>query len=141
QHHCTSPGVAFSTKRKGFFCVLLDVTPGEVQRQREKPLGSPRIWAFGGYRLRTLCNWRVKLDEALKGYRDGEFHTEIRKQSDQSIAEEGTVHPNFDVNAGQSCPHCVDTGEDEILRAIGVMHISWSVEDIENLSRLSDRAE
>ncbi|HYU30562.1 MAG TPA: glycosyltransferase family 39 protein [Thermoanaerobaculia bacterium] len=40
---------------------FLEVTPGEMQRQRGKSpwLWSLWEWGFGSYRLRALCNWRV----------------------------------------------------------------------------------
>jgi len=89
----------------------------------------------------TALDFLLELDEALKGHRDGEFHSEIRKQCDKGVAEEGTIHPDFDVNAGQDGSHRFDTGEDEILRPVGVMYVSRAVEDVEHLACLSNRAE
>ena len=46
--------VAFSIKRSLF----LEVTPGEIQQEGEKPLRRRKAWPLDGLQLRILCNWR-----------------------------------------------------------------------------------
>ena len=45
------------------------------------------------------------------------------------------------MNAWESGSNRIDTGEDEVLRPVGVVYISWAMEDIEYLACLSDRTE
>ena len=83
----------------------------------------------------------LELREPLEGHAQGERHAQGVQQGDDFVAKEGAVHPCLDRHTGQVCTDGSNTGQDELLGAIGVMHVSGTMMDIENLPGLSDRTE
>jgi hypothetical protein len=88
-----------------------------------------------------LFHHPLEFDEALKGNADREFDALAGQGPDDRIAEEVAVHADFDEGLRQDGPHRLDTGQDERLGSLRVMHITRAKEEIEDLSGLGDRAE
>ena len=83
----------------------------------------------------------LELGEALEGDGDGEVDPGGVEGGDDGIAEEGGIEPDLDLSAGQEALDLADTVEDEEDGAVGVVDVPWAVEEVEDLTGLSDGAE
>ena len=89
----------------------------------------------------TFFNPTFEFAEALKGHADGKFHTFSIQHADDRIREESAIHPYLQDRAGHNGAKLADTGQNEVLGAVGVMDIAGAVPDIEHLSCLCQCAE
>jgi hypothetical protein len=74
--------------------------------------------------------------KALKRHAEGEFHNFPIQHVDDVIAEEGAIHAGFNAAAGQKGTDFPDAGEDEVLGAVGIMHVARPMPNIEHLASL-----
>ena len=78
--------------------------------------------------------------KALKRHTDGELNPFCVQHADNVITKEGTVHARLNGTARQNRLYFLHTGEDECLGAIGIMHVTGAMPDVEDLSGLGDGA-
>ena len=83
-----------------------------------------------------VLNALLEPDEALEGDADGELHAQLVEGADDLVAEEGAVEPDLEHDSGQHGADLLDAGDEEVLRAPGVVDVAWAVEQIENLTGL-----
>jgi len=84
---------------------------------------------------------RLECAKAFEWHADGELHAFGIKHGDDVIAEKGAVHARLDDAARQNGPDFPDTGENERPGAVGVVHVTGPMPDVEHLSGLGDGAE
>src|SRR6202163_1450642 len=124
---------------------------GEAADEEEAITAAPRPWLpalleVSGPRAQPtpeamLLDPAFQLDKALKRHGDGEFNAQLGEQGDQGVAEKGAVHADLNLNARQGFAKVVDASEDEVLGTVGIVNVTRSVVDIEDLTGLRYRAE
>jgi hypothetical protein len=82
-----------------------------------------------------------EIGKALEGNAHGILDARGVEAADDLITEKGAVHAHLDRDPGQGRPHDSDTAEDEVLGPMGVMDVAGTMQHIEHLTRLGDRAE
>ena len=88
-----------------------------------------------------VLDQRPEGGEARERHADGELHTLGIEQGDDLVAEEGAVQAGLDDAVWQYLPDFPYAFLDEVVGAIGVVHIPGPVSDIEDLAGLGDGTE
>jgi len=83
---------------------------------------------------------RLEGGKAFKGHTDGELNPFGVQHPDDVIAEKCAVHARLDEAARQNRLDFPHAGQDEGLGTIGIMHVTGTMPDIEDLSGLGDGA-
>ena len=78
--------------------------------------------------------------EPFEGYGDGELNGAVDEHGDDFFAEEGGVHAYFNNDAGERNADFVNARCDKGQSIMGVVDVAGTMEQIENLSCLSDGA-
>ncbi len=89
----------------------------------------------------SLLHHPLELDQTLEGNADGELDAKKLEQADHVVAEEGTIHPDFDDHTRHLLLYQLDTVTNEVQRSSGVMDVSRAMKEVEDLAELGDSAE
>ena len=131
----------------GLFVLLLDFLA-----QEDKPVVPiPTLGLPGGLKERPVfieappaqppLDHRLEFREPLEGHRYGELHPVGVEGLGHPLAEKRTIHAQLNLYPWQGAPQAADTLEHKSLRSVGVMDVAGTVQDIEDLSSLSDSTE
>jgi hypothetical protein len=88
----------------------------------------------------AVLDQRLEGSKAFKGHTDGELNLFGIQHANNVIAEKGAVHARLDDAARQNRLDFPHAGEDERLGAVGVVHVTGTMPDIEDLPGLGDGA-
>jgi len=72
----------------------------------------------------AAINHLFQLRKTLKGHGDGELNALFVQLPHNLIAEEGSVHAHFDLDAGTGSPNASDAVNNELHGSIGIMDIA-----------------
>ena len=118
-----------------------DVAPRLLPAVRLPLARKERHIALGAAPHETLLDLWLQLGKALKRGRDRALDAERIERADDLLGEEGALLRHLEDHAGEISPDLVDAGEDEVARAVRVMHIAGAVPDSEDLHVLCQSTE
>jgi len=127
------------------FLVLL----GDFVAQKDKAVAPiPTLGLPGGFKERPLVievppaqpplDHDLEFHEPLEGHRHGELHPVAVQGLGHLVAKKGAIHTDFNLHPRQGLPEPTDTLQHEGLGSVGVMDVTRTVQDIEDLTGLGN---
>lgn len=83
----------------------------------------------------------LEFREPLEGHRHGELHPVGMQGLGHLPAEKRAIHAQLNFHPRQGLAQAADTLDHENLGSVGVMDIAWTVQDIDDLTALSNGTE